>query len=70
MVTFRPQWTLAEFGNNVVKFNTWFEDTMTEIINDEGEGYNKYHRQLFRVYLTCNDAKSNDSVTQERRLWT
>ena len=61
--------TLADHKNNVVAFNTWFDDTRTKIIKEEGEGYNEYLRQLFRAYLTCDDSEFNESVRHERRLW-
>ena len=37
---------LRDFENNVTKVNTWFKDTETAIIVEEGEGYNEYLRQL------------------------
>ena len=40
--------TLSDFGNDVAKFNTWFDDTRTKIIKEEGKGkYNEYLRSLF-----------------------
>ena len=60
---------MADHENNVVTFNTWFDDTRTKIIKEEGEGYNEYLRQLFRAYLTCDDSEFNESVRHEKRLW-
>lgn len=33
---------LQDFGDDVIKLNTWFGDTRLSIIGEEGEGYNKY----------------------------
>ena len=44
--------TLTSFGNDVTKYNTWFEDTRRAIIAEEGEGYNEYTCMLFKAYKT------------------
>ena len=56
---------LRDFGNNVLKLNTWFADTRIAIITEEGEGYNEYLRQLFRAYLGCNNANFKIAVEEE-----
>ena len=36
---------LSDHGNDVIKYNTWFEDMEKLIVKDEGEGlYNEYLR--------------------------
>ena len=60
---------LRDFENNVTKVNTWFKDTETAIIAEEGEGYNEYLRQLFRAYQECDNVKFLASVEQKGRLW-
>ena len=40
---------LTNFGDNIVKFNTWLEDTRKAIIDEEGKFYNEYIVQLFQA---------------------
>ena len=35
---------VRDFGNDVSKYNMWFEDAKRSIIGEEGEGYNEYLR--------------------------
>ena len=37
------------FVHDLSKYNTWFEDTREAIITEEGEGYNKYTRMIFKA---------------------
>ena len=60
---------LRDFGDDVTKFNTWFADTIISIISKEGEGCNKYLRQIFRAYLGCDNAKFKVAVETEQRAW-
>ena len=61
---------LATFDHDVTRYNTWFEDIRSNIIRDEGAGkYNEYLRNLFRAYMTCNNAEFVDAVKDERRKW-
>ena len=60
---------VRDFGNGVSKYNTWFEDTRRSIICKEGEGYNKYLRQLFRAYLNCENKEFKKAVKEEHRKW-
>ena len=60
---------MRDFGNDVSKFNTWLEDTRRSIIGEEGEGYNKYLRQLFRAYLNCENKEFKKAVEEEYRKW-
>ena len=59
-----------EFDNDIVKYNTWFEDTRDKIIKEEGDGYNEYLRSMFRAYLSCSDTEFVDAIKDERRKWT
>ena len=34
--------TLTQFDNDIIKFNTWFDDTRSNIIREEGKGYNEH----------------------------
>lgn len=62
---------LSDFGNDVVKFNTWFDDTKKSIIKEEGEGrYNEYLRSLFKTYLGCTNQEFVESIKDEKRKWT
>lgn len=59
---------MANHNNDIVLFNTWFDDTSSNIIKEEGEGgYNQVYPQKFQVYLTCNDVESNKLVQHEKR---
>ena len=60
---------LTDFGDDVTKFNSWFEDTRFSIIAEEGEGYNEYTRMLFQAYLACNNAGFKVSVEKKERKW-
>ena len=33
---------VSDFDNDIIKCNTWFEDTRERIIKEEGDGYNEY----------------------------
>ena len=62
---------LSDFSNNVIKFNTWFDDTRKSIIKEEGEGrYNEYLRSLFKTYLGCGNMEFVESIKDEKRKWT
>ena len=61
---------LSDFGNDVVKFNTWFDDTRKNIIKEEGQGrYNEYLRSLFKTYLGCGNPEFVESIKDEKRKW-
>ena len=60
---------LTSFGNDVAKYNTWFEDTRRAIIAEEGEGYNEYTRMLFKAYETSTNEEFQESVKEEERKW-
>ena len=60
---------VRDFGNDVSKYNMWFEDAKRSIIGDEGEGYNEYLRQLFRTYLNCENKEFKKAVEEEHRKW-
>ena len=60
---------LNSHEQNILKFNSWFEDTRLEIIAEEGEGYNEYLRQLFRAYLTSNSPEFIATIKSEQRDW-
>ena len=57
------------FSNDIIKYNTWFEDTRTSIIKEEGPGYNEYLRSVFRAYSSYDDGKFLDTIKDERRKW-
>ena len=61
--------TPTVFDNDIIKYNTWFEDTRSAIIKEEGKGYNEYLRSLFRAYLTVPDAEFIEAVKDEKRDW-
>ena len=62
---------LSEFSDDVVKFNTWFDDTRKNIIKEEGTGrYNEYLRSLFKTYLGCGNVEFVESINDEKRKWT
>ena len=62
---------LSDFSDDVVKFNTWFEDTRKSIIKEEGQGrYNEYLRSLFKTYLGCANVEFVESIKDEKRKWT
>merc|ERR1740124_2039321 len=60
----------ASFENNIVKYNTWFKDMRDRILKEEGEGYNKYLRSMFHVYLASDNTEFVDTIKNERRRWT
>ena len=60
---------LSDFGDDVIKFNTWFEDTRERITKEEGDGYNEYLRSLFRSYLTSSNKEFVEAINAERRNW-
>ena len=61
---------LSDFSNDVVKFNTWFDDTRKSIIKEEGPGrYNEYLRSLFKTYLGCANTEFVESIKDEKRKW-
>ena len=62
--------TLSDFGNNVIKYNSWFVDTRDQIIREEGDGYNEYTRSLFRAYKTSPNEEFRDAIASEKRNWT
>ena len=48
--------TAADFGHDIVKYNTWFDDTRKYIIKEDGkDSYNEYLRSMFCAYLLCNN---------------
>ena len=53
------------FGDDILKLNTWFEDTMNVIIAAEAEGYNKYIRMLFKTYRKFGNSKFGVAIKQE-----
>ena len=59
----------SDFDNDIIKYNTCFKDTRTDIIKEEGHGYNKYLRLRFRAYLTCKDQEFLDVIEDEHRKW-
>ena len=62
--------SLDKFEDNIIKYNSWFDDMHTMIIRDKGPGkYNEYLRNLFRAYLTCSVEEFVDAVKDERRKW-
>ena len=62
--------TLAVFSDDIIKYNTWFQDIRSEIIKEEGdERYNKYLRNLFRAYLTCSDNEFIETIRHQKRKW-
>ena len=60
---------LSEHNDNVIEFNTWFEDTRKSIIAEEGTGYNEYTRMLFQSYLHSNNAEFKVAIKEEERRW-
>ena len=58
------------FGNDIVRYNTRFEDTRDMTIKEEGEGYNEYLRPMFRGYLSCSDSEFVDAIKDERKQLT
>ena len=62
---------LSDFSNDVIKFNTWFDDTRKSIIKEEGNGrYNEYLRSLFKTYLGCANGEFIETIKDEKRKWT
>ena len=58
---------LSDFSNDVIKFNTWFDDTRKSIIKEEGSGrYNEYLISLFKTYLGCTNTEFVESVKDEK----
>jgi len=60
----------SAFDNNIIRYNTWFEDTRERIIKEEGDGYNEYLCSMFRAYLECRNKEFVDAIKDERRKWT
>ena len=61
---------LSKFGDDIVSYNTWFDEMRTMIIRDEGEDkYSEYLRNLFKAYLTCADEEFVSTIKDERRKW-
>jgi hypothetical protein len=59
---------LSDFSNDVIKFNTWFDDTTKNIIKEEETGrYNEYLRPLFKTYLGCTNTEFVESIKDEKR---
>ena len=61
--------TPAAFDNDIIRYNTWFDDTRTAIIKEEGKGYNEYLRSLFRAYLTFPEVEFLEAIKDEKRDW-
>ena len=59
----------SKFKNDIIEYNSWFEDTRNNIIKEEGPGYNKYICSMFRVYLTCEDEEFINVIKDEQRIW-
>ena len=57
------------FDHDIVKYNSWFEDTRDAIVKEEGQGYNEYLRSMFRAYLTCEDEEFLNAIKDECRKW-
>ena len=63
--------TASDFGHNIIKYNTWFDDTREAIIKEDGkDSYNEYLRSMFRAYLLCGDKEFNEAIKDEKRRWT
>ena len=62
--------TINDFGNDVVKYNSWFVDTRAQIIREEGDGYSESLRSLFRAYRASPNAEFRDAIASEKRNWT
>ena len=58
---------LADFDDDVIKYNAWFEDTRELIIKKEGEGYNEYSCSLFRAYKACSNLEFQETIVAERK---
>ena len=62
--------TLAVFSDDIIKYNTWFQNIRSEIIKEEGdERYDEYLRNLFRAYLTCSDNEFIETIRHQKRKW-
>ena len=61
--------TVADFGFNVIDYNSWFQDTREEITKEEGEGYNEYLRSLFKGYLAAKNDEFLQTINAEKRDW-
>ena len=63
--------TLSTFKGEIVKYNTWFQDTRDSIIKEEGDNrYDEYLRNLFHSYLTYKDQEFVDTIKFEKRKWS
>ena len=60
----------SSFDNDIVNYNTSFEDTREMIIKKRGDGYNKYFRSMFCTYLCCDDQEFLDTIKDKRRKET
>ena len=61
--------TVADFGFDVVRYNTWFQDVRSEIRKEEGDGYNEYLRALFKGYLAAKNDEFLQTIGAEKREW-
>lgn len=61
--------SVADFGYDVIRYNTWFQDTRAEIRKEEGEGYNEYLRALFKGYLEAKNEEFLQTIGAEKREW-
>ena len=57
--------TASAFGNDILQYNIWFEDTRDKIFKEEGDGYNEYLCSMFRAYMTCDDEEFVDNIKDE-----
>ena len=53
---------LVDFDHDVTKYSTWLCDKRGSILKEEGEGFSKYLRSLFRAYQSSNNEKKLDAV--------
>ena len=60
---------LSDHGDDVTKFNSWFEDTRKAIIAKEGTSYNKFTRMLIQSYLHSNNKEFKVAIKEEEQRW-
>ena len=61
---------LKDFGHNIKKFNTWFNDKKSMIVREVGiTGYSEYERCLFKTYRTAQNKEFLEAINAERRQW-
>ena len=53
----------------MVKFNTWFYDTLDLIIRDKEDKYDKYLRSLFRAYQASDQPEFRGTIAVQKRKW-